>query len=53
MQQPINISDIPVEDILTRFEAELFEYVDTKYPEVPKNIRTEEKVIPKRQNRIL
>ena len=35
--------DVPVEDI-TRFEAELFEFLDTKYPEVPKNI-AEEKVI--------
>ena len=34
--------DVPVEDI-TRFEAELFEFLDTKYPEVPKNI-AEEKV---------
>ena len=35
--------DIPVEDI-TRFEKELFEYLDTKYPEIPKAI-AEEKVI--------
>ncbi len=35
--------DIPVEDITT-FEKEFFEYVDTKYPEVPKSIR-ETKVI--------
>ena len=35
--------DVPVEDI-TRFEAELFEFLDTKYPEVPKNM-AEEKVI--------
>ena len=35
--------DIPVEDI-TRFERELFAFIDTKYPEIPKNIR-EEKVI--------
>lgn len=35
--------DIPVEDI-TRFESELFEFIDTKYPEIPKNI-AEEKVI--------
>ena len=27
--------DIPVEDV-TRFEKELFEFLDTKYPEVPK-----------------
>ena len=35
--------DIPVEDI-TRFEKEFFEYLDTKYPEVPKAI-ADEKVI--------
>ena len=32
--------DIPVADILT-FEKALFEYVDTKYPEIPESIRTE------------
>lgn len=32
--------DIPVEKIL-EFEKALFEYVDTKYPEVPEAIRTE------------
>ncbi len=31
--------DIPTEDIL-RFEGELFEYIDTKYPEIPESIRT-------------
>ena len=35
--------DIPVEDVL-RFEETLFEYVDTKYPEVPQSIR-EKKVM--------
>ena len=35
--------DVPVEDI-TRFETELFEYLDTKYPEIPQSI-AEEKVI--------
>jgi F-type H+-transporting ATPase subunit alpha len=35
--------DIPVEDI-TRFETEFFEFLDTKYPEVPKAI-ADEKVI--------
>ena len=29
--------DIPVEDIL-RFESELFEFIDTKYPEIPEAI---------------
>ena len=32
--------DIEVEDVL-RFEAELFEYVETKYPEIPETIRTQ------------
>lgn len=31
--------DVPTEDIL-RFESELFEYIDTKYPEIPESIRT-------------
>ncbi len=31
--------DIPTEDVL-RFESELFEYIDTKYPEIPESIRT-------------
>ncbi len=35
--------DIPVEDILT-FESELFEYVDTKYPEIPESIRTTKEI---------
>ena len=35
--------DVPVADI-TRFEKELFEFLDTKYPEIPRNI-SEEKVI--------
>ena len=30
--------DIPVEDI-TRFEKEFFEFLDTKYAEVPKAIK--------------
>ena len=32
--------DIPVEQVLP-FEKALFEYVDTKYPDVPEAIRTE------------
>ena len=42
--------DVPVEDI-TRFEAELFEFLDTKYPEVSKNI-AEEKVISEETEQI-
>ena len=33
--------DVPVEDI-TRFESEFFEFLDTKYPEVPNAIATEQ-----------
>lgn len=32
--------DVAVEDI-TRFESELFEFLDTKYPEIPSAIKTE------------
>ena len=32
--------DIPTEDI-TRFETEFFEFLDTKYPEIPGNIKSE------------
>ena len=34
-----HLLDIEVDDIL-RFETELFEYVETKYPEIPETIRT-------------
>ncbi len=33
------LMDIPTEDVLW-FEQELFEYIDTKYPEIPESIRT-------------
>lgn len=35
-----HLLDIAVEDIL-RFEKELFEYIATKYPEIPESIKTE------------
>lgn len=35
--------DIKIEDIL-RFEAELFDFIDTRYPEIPEAIR-EKKVM--------
>jgi F-type H+-transporting ATPase subunit alpha len=38
-----HLLDVPVEDV-TRFEQEFFEFLDTKYPEVPSTI-AEEKVI--------
>ncbi|MBO5325515.1 MAG: F0F1 ATP synthase subunit alpha [Lachnospiraceae bacterium] len=31
--------DVPVDDI-TRFESEFFEFLDTKYPEIPESIKT-------------
>jgi F-type H+-transporting ATPase subunit alpha len=31
--------DLPVEDVL-RFQDELFDYIDTKYPEIPEAIAT-------------
>jgi len=34
------LMDLPVDDILP-FEKALFEYIDTKYPEIPESIRTE------------
>ncbi len=35
--------DIPVKDVL-RFEQELFELVDTRYPEIPEAIRTDKEI---------
>ena len=35
-----HLLDIAVEDIL-RFEIELFEFIQTKYPEIPESIKTE------------
>jgi F-type H+/Na+-transporting ATPase subunit alpha len=35
--------DIPVKDVL-RFEQELFEFVATKYPEIPEAIRTDKEI---------
>jgi F-type H+-transporting ATPase subunit alpha len=35
--------DIPVEDIL-RFEKEFFEFLDTKYPDIPQNIAVQKEI---------
>ena len=43
--------DIDVDDVL-RFETELFEYVETKYPEIPEAIRTT-KVIDEETEKLL
>ena len=37
------LMDIPVDQILP-FEKALFEYVDTKYPEIPEAIRTQKEI---------
>ena len=44
--------DIPVEKILD-FEKALFEYVDTKYPEVPEAIRTEKVIIDETEAKLV
>ena len=45
-----HLLDIAVEDIL-RFETELFEFIQTKYPEIPESIKTE-KVITEMKLRL-
>ena len=35
--------DIPVEDVL-KFEKALFEYIDTKYPDIPAAIREKKEI---------
>ena len=37
--------DVPVSEIL-RFEKELFEFIDTKYPDVPKKIKETKELSP-------
>ena len=44
--------DIPVEDVL-RFDSELFEYIDTKYPEIPESIRTEKEMKPEIEEKLV
>ena len=44
--------DIPVDSILD-FEKALFEYVDTKYPEVPETIRTEKVISEETETKLV
>ena len=44
--------DIKIEDIL-RFEAELFDFIDTKYPEIPEAIKTENVISEETENRLI
>ena len=46
-----HLLDIKVEDIL-RFEKELFEFIQTKYPEIPESIKME-KVITEETEKAL
>ena len=46
-----HLLDVHVEDI-TRFEKEFYEFIDTKYPDIPVNIRTE-KVISEATEELL
>ena len=46
------ILDIPTEDIL-RFEQGLFDYINTKYPEIPESIKTEKVLTEANEERIL
>ena len=43
-----HLLDIPVEDVL-RFEKGLFEFIQTKYPEIPEAIRTRKSNLLTRQ----
>jgi F-type H+-transporting ATPase subunit alpha len=43
--------DVAVGDIL-RFEKELFEYIDTKYPDVPSGIASEKQITPEIEARL-
>ena len=44
--------DIAVEDIL-KFEAELFEFIDTKYPEIPEAIRNDKEIKEETESKLI
>lgn len=44
--------DVPVSEIL-RFEKELFEFMDTKYPDIPKSIRSEKVISEKNEAELI
>ncbi len=44
--------DIEVEDILS-FQEKLFEYIDTKYPEIPESIRTTKELSPEMEEKLV
>lgn len=44
--------DVPVQDI-TRFETELFEFIDTKYAEIPRAIAEEKVISDETENKLI
>ena len=46
------LMDIPVDQILP-FEKALFEYVDTKYPEIPEAIRTQKEISEETEQKLI
>ncbi len=44
--------DVPVDDI-TRFESEFFEFLDTKYPEIPESIKTNKVISEEVEEKLL
>lgn len=44
--------EIPVADVL-RFEQELFEFIDTKYPEIPEAIRTDKEIKEETETKLI
>ncbi|MBQ3036118.1 MAG: F0F1 ATP synthase subunit alpha, partial [Lachnospiraceae bacterium] len=44
--------DIPVDDI-TRFESEFFEFIDTKYPEIPEGIKDSKVISEENEAKLL
>ena len=44
--------DISVDEVL-RFESELFEYIDTKYPEIPESIRKDKEMKPEIEEKLV
>ena len=47
-----HLLDIPVQDVL-RFEKELFEFIQTKYPEIPESIRTEKVLTEETEDKLV
>ena len=44
--------DVPVEDIL-KFEKEMFEFMDTKYPDIAASIRDDKEIKPDTEEKLV